>query len=185
MEIDRALSDRRQSLLALWQKKMLEIYPADSARFYSTEKNAFANPVGQTITGQSAALLDLVLGGGKPCEVAAVLEPIIRIRAVQDFSPSVALAFVPMLKAVMREELQDLLTDPSSASELSALDARVDEVLLTAVDIYVHCREEVAAIRVRETSRHVSGLLRRFGVTESTNGEELAEMVQLGRHSNR
>jgi len=154
---------------------MFEIYPADSARFYSTERNAFANPVGQTIASQSASLLDLILDGGERSAVAAALEPIIRIRAVQEFAPSVALGFVPLLKNAVREEIPDLLAEPARSTTLAALDARVDEALLVAVDLYVHCREEVAQLRVREATRQVSGLLRRLGWMETTSDEKPAE----------
>lgn len=167
MEIDRLLADRRQSLLARWQQDMFDIYPADSARFYSTERNAFANPVGRTTAEASATLLDLILDGSAPAAVAAALEPIVRIRAIQECAPSAALGFIPALKAALREEIPDLLSEPARSTTMVALDARVDEALLVAVDLYVRCREEVARIRVREATRQVSGLLRRFGVTES------------------
>jgi len=160
------VKERRENLLARWRKKMLAAYPADSAKFYGRECNGFANPVGQTIIENGEQLLNLVLDEGTDEEVRAALDPIIRIRAVQELSPSAALAFVPALKTAFREEIQELHTDNATSNALAALDARVDEVLLVAFDQYVLCREEVATIRVREAGRHVSGLLRRLGVAE-------------------
>jgi hypothetical protein len=158
------IQERRASLFARWRKKVLAIYPADSARFYASERNPFANPVGQTIVENSERLLDLLLDEGTVDEVRAALDPIIRIRAVQELAPSLALAFVPALKRALREEMQDLLADPVILRGLVDLDARVDDFLFVAFDLYMRCREEVATIRVREASRHVSGLLRRLGI---------------------
>ncbi len=169
------IKERRQNLLARWRKQMLASYPADSARFYAKEHDAFANPVGQTIVENSECLLDLLLDEGTVDEVRSALDPIIRIRAVQELSPSLALAFVPALKTAIREETQDLLADPAILDVLATLDARVDEVLFVAFDLYVRCREEVATIRVREAGRHVSGLLRRFGVAEWLEDKEPPE----------
>jgi hypothetical protein len=145
---------------------MLAVYPADSAHFYVKEGDAFANPVGQSAVETSERLLNLILEEGTREEVGAALEPIIRIRAVQELSPGQALAFMPALKAAFREEMQDLLADPAALHALIDFDARVDEALLVAFDLYMRCREQVATIRVREASRHVSGLLRRLGVAE-------------------
>ena len=169
------VKERRENLLARWRKKTLAAYPADSARFYAREGNAFANPVGQTILENGEQLLNLILDEGTDDEVRAALDPIIRIRAVQELSPSAALAFVPALKTAIREEIQDLQADTAISSALGALDARVDGVLLAAFDQYMLCREEVATIRVREAGRHVSGLLRRLGVTEWLGSGEPTE----------
>ena len=158
---------------------MLATYPANSARFYAEQSNAFANPVGQTLVENSERLLNLLLDGGTVDEVGAALEPIVRIRAVQELSPSQALAFVPALKTAMREEIHDLLADPEIVNGLTALDARVDEVLLVAFDLYTRCREEVATLRVREATRHVSGLLRRLGGAEWLPREKLPEATPV------
>jgi hypothetical protein len=151
---------------------MLAVYPADSARLYAKEGNAFANPVGQTIIETSEQLLSLLLDGGTNEQIGAALEPIIRIRAVQELSPGKAVAFVPALKTALREEMQDLLADPAILLALIDFDVRMDEAMFVAFDIYMRFREHVATIRVREASRHVSGLLRRLGVGALAEGED-------------
>ena len=151
---------------------MLAVYPADSARLYAKGDDPFANPVGQTIIQTSERLLTLLLDGGTHEEVAAALEPVIKIRAVQELSPGQALAFVPALKAALREEMQDFLADRAILHALIDLDARVDEATFVAFDLYMRCREQVATIRVREASRHVSGLLRRLGVADGAGRDE-------------
>ena len=173
------IKERKGSLLARWRKKALAVYPADSARFYAEEGDAFANPVGQSVVESSEQLLNLLLDGGTREEVGAALEPMIRIRAVQELSPGLALAFVPALKAALREEMQDLLVDPAILHALIDFDERVDEVLLVAFDLYARCREQVASIRVREASRHVSGLLRRLGGAEWAEREKPAECAPV------
>jgi hypothetical protein len=86
--------------------------------------------------------------------MSASLEAIIRIRAVQDFTPSQAVAFVIQLKQIVREEL-----GVGSSADLQGLEDRIDEVLLLAFDIYSKCRQKLNDIRVREVKNQVGRLL--------------------------
>ncbi len=174
MDIDRILNMHRNRVLARWQEKIFSTYPKDNAQLYEKEKDAFANPVGRTIAEQTERLLTLFLNHAENGELEAALMPIVKIRSIQFSCPSAALVFVPMLKTVIREVLHSLPPDSSVAADPLLLYNRIDEMLLIAFDCYAECREEVANLRVRETVRHVSGLLRRVGADPWFLGEETA-----------
>ena len=100
------------------------------------------------------------------------LEGLVRIRAVQDFSPAEAVAFVFLLKRAAREVLEDVSEQAQSvpARVLSDLEARIDSLALLAFETYTRCREEIFEIRVREAQRRTAALLERFN-RETPAGE--------------
>ena len=116
----------------------------------------FANPVGLTISTEIETLYDEIIQGENTEKISSCLDSIIRIRAVQDFKPSGAVAFVLQLKQIIREELGDGLAD-----EIRILDNRIDEIALLAFDIYSACRQKIFDIRVNEVKNQVGKLLER------------------------
>lgn len=70
------------------------------------------------------------------------LTDILSVRAVQDFTPSEAVRFIPALKEIVREIAGEETTAP--------VEARIDELLLLAFDIYMERREKIFGLRVRE-----------------------------------
>jgi len=156
MTLENLLSDKRSHIIKRWQEAIIASYPKDSQGFLKRTKSQFANPVGWIIAKEIETLYDEVMRGDDPEKVAACLETIIRIRAVQDFSPSQAVGFVLELKDIIREALG---TGPSP--DMDAIGRRVDKVLLTAFDVYSKCRQKIYDIRVREVKNQVGKLLER------------------------
>jgi hypothetical protein len=78
-------------------------------------------------------------------EMVPALDRIIRIRAVQELTPSQALAFILDLKQVVGE-----VAGEAAADELRAFEQRVDQLVLTAFDVYSECREQISSIRINE-----------------------------------
>jgi hypothetical protein len=102
--------------------------------------------------------------------VPEALEAIIRIRAVQDFSPAEAVGFVFLLKRAVREVLEGASSGSLPANMQSELEARIDALALSAFEIYTRCREQLFEIRVREAQRRTAALLERFN-RETPAGE--------------
>ncbi len=105
MKLGALIASRRPAILGRWRDEIASTYHPDAARFLSREKDRFANPVGWAIEHCTEAVLDQVAGAMDPDAVKEALDPIIRIRAVQDMSPSMAVAFVFGLKTAARDEL--------------------------------------------------------------------------------
>jgi hypothetical protein len=99
--------------------------------------------------------------------LAPVLDNIVRIRAIQDFTASQAVSFPFLLKQIIRAEFEpDAL--PYS-EELAALEARIDELALLAFDLYVKCREQVFEIKANEIKRRAFILERAHPRDSRTN----------------
>jgi hypothetical protein len=83
----------------------------------------------------------------------------VKIRAVQQFTPSQALSFVFALKSVIRKVVPEASKDPRFASELTEMDNRIDRLALTAFDLFMEAREEVSQLRISEVKRQVAWVM--------------------------
>jgi hypothetical protein len=170
MSLPQLLRDSRTSILARWKDLTLEVYADEAARFMRSEKDRFNNPVGRAIDSGLDTLCDGLLSGRPAKEMEQALDGIVRIRAVQDFSPAQAVGFVFLLKRAIREELGKAFAGKEALTELSVLDARIDNIALAAFDIYMRCREKICDIRVNEIKHLTSKLLERAQRNDARSG---------------
>lgn len=159
MGLKNLLKKKRGSILERWFQLIIQSYPPDTVKFLKKKKDRFANPVGHTIMTGTRSIFDSLIGEADSNQVPEFLENIIKVRAIQDFSPSQAVAFVFLLKQVVREELGENLERDSVAKKLSGLDSKIDQLGLMAFDIYTKSREKLFEIRVKEVKNRSSKLL--------------------------
>ena len=95
-----------------------------------------------------------------------------RIRAVQDFTPSQALSFIFPLKRIIREELCVEIAEKQLSDEMLSLESAIDNLALSAFDIYMKCREKIYDIKANEVKRSTFRLLQMANLINDTNGEE-------------
>ena len=155
MALMESLHGRRAAILERWLQGVMETYPAETGRFFTQVKDPFANPVGATLSRELAVLCDGVLGLAKPAEVAPALESLIKLRSVQDFTASQVVSFIFFLKQIAREQAGEALRAAPMAAEWAAFDARVDDLALSAFDIYSANRETICDIRLGEMRRKI------------------------------
>lgn len=144
-----------------WFDVALETYPADSSSFLRNKKRQFANPVGHTIFEGLEHILDELLKeqGLDIDRISPALDNIIRIRAVQDTTPSQALVFVFRLKKILRDEVER--AEVAHPKDIEILEARIDMIALTAFDLYVKCREKIYELKANELRNMTFRLLQR------------------------
>jgi len=175
MVLERFLSEKRDAILERWLQLILESYPAQTSGFLKQESDRFANPIGYTISQEIEALYEELLHGMNSDKLAASLDNIIRIRSVQDFSPSQVIAFTFLLKRAIKEELASEIGEKQVFEELLNFGSRIDELVLLALDIYMKCREKVYEIRVNEVkaeTEQLSKLLERTNLMYEKPGKE-------------
>ena len=182
MELKNLLLQKSSTILEKWFDLILETYPADTKRFLKQQRDRFANPVGTAISQEMERLFQGIVEGVETDKVYPSLERIIRIRAVQDFTPAQAVAFMFMLKGIIRAELGRDLRDQDLVDQLLAFESRIDELGLLAFEIYMKCREKLYEIRMNETRNQVSGLLRKAGLGCAVPGPEADQNPPKGPH---
>ncbi len=149
------LAARRDAIVQEWLARTLQSYPEHTSRFLVQEQDPFRNPVGQSLRDALPALFDEIVGGMDSAALRRLLDPIVRIRAVQDFTAGQAVAFLFLLKPVVREALRRENHTHPDWDDLAALDGRIDELALLAFDLFMRCREQVYEIKANEARRRV------------------------------
>ena len=172
MSLQKLLEEKRPAILNRWFNSILETYPADTKQFLQTRKNQFDNPVAHRISRGIEGIFSQILGGAEENDVSPFLDNVIRVRAVQEFTPSQAVGFIFDLKRLVREELGEEIREGQLSEELWRFEKAIDKLGLLALDIYMKCREEIYEVRVKEVKRSVSRLIERANKLCGIPGKE-------------
>lgn len=164
MGLPELLLQREGVIADQWLERTLATYSPDAAAFFDRRKNEFANPVGHTLRVGITGILASLLRDNDPTELCTQLEPIIKIRSVQDLTPGRAVSFVFLLKDAVRAVLSDELSDVQLLRELEVFERHVDQLALFAFDVFTKSRDKLHQLRINDVKRRVSGLMRRMGI---------------------
>ena len=148
--ITEILNNKKEAIVRKWIDLILNSYPAEAANFLKLKKNQFGNPIGHTITTNAEKIFDELINDCDFEKIKFLLDEIIKIRAVQSFSPSQALGFLFDLKKAIRDEFTSELSEKTISDELSKFDLLIDQMVLIGFDLYMGSREKVFKIRVNE-----------------------------------
>jgi hypothetical protein len=138
----------RAEIQRRWFEHITETYPEETSRFLKSQADQFANPVGARLRHATTSIVD-GLGDGRPAaELVGALDEILRVRALQEFSPSAAVGFILQLKRVVRDF--GSRSDAIDEASLAAFDLRVDELVLAAFDVYEACRDQMYKAQISQ-----------------------------------
>ena len=129
---------------------ILDTYPADGAKAFKRNADRFTNPVAYTISNEIDVLYEELIHDMDGNKLHASIDNIVRIRAVQDFSPSQAIAFVFLLKKAIREEIEADIWKNKLSKEYMEFESRIDKLALLTFDIHMKCREKIYELKVNE-----------------------------------
>lgn len=169
------LSHKKSQILDRWREAVFDNYAPETARFLKSQKDRFANPIAYQLTRGLTGILEGFLQEAEPDLVLAQLDEVLRLKAIQDASPSRALAFIFVLKTIIRQELAQELQNPDAAVELTDLESRLDGLALLGFDVFMQRREKIYDLKVSEMKRKVSALLRRHGLGDEYFQEQSGE----------
>jgi hypothetical protein len=162
------LALKKDAVINAWFARVVDTYPAETARFLRSQSDLFANPVGQTTLRSLRVLVDMLEADPDPKAVREALDPILRIRAIQAFSPTQAVRFVFDLKNIINEALP---ADPKNAAEMRRIDQRIDEMALAAFDIFVQCREKIYDLKANETKSRTFKAFAKAGLIKESSDD--------------
>ena len=182
LNITDILSQKRKKILEKWFEATIASYPPETVRFLRREKDRFANPVGRAVLEGVESIFDALLKGAEPEASTTFLDNIIRIRAVQDFSPSQAIDFIFSLKQVVKKELGNDLWEAGLMEGFLDFEASVDDLAKTAFNVYMKCREEIDELRMGEMRNRTERIMQRIN---SVYGDTESEPVQIDDNLNR
>jgi len=155
MDLAEAFRNYKGKIVDRWVDYTLSTYQSSS--FFKKEGDIFANPVGGTIREALKKLFSLLSRGATIEEMVPSLEQIMKIRSIQEFSPSQAVAPLNAVKHITREILAADKERSHLVADLYDFEFSVDLAVLAAFDIYMQCRERLYQTRIREikTGTHI------------------------------
>lgn len=165
MDLKGLLLERKSAILSKWFKVLLESYPAETAKFFKDQKRSFSNPVGSTIFQGIESLLEEIIDDDMDSQrVTLFLDNIIRVRAIQDFSASQAVAFIFSIKDIIRDEIEAAGASGRDLPnqiliDLQHLESKIDGIALLSFDVYMKCREKLYEIKANEVKNMTYRLL--------------------------
>ena len=160
MVLENLLLQNKTAILKRWFDLILETYPADTVTLMRREKDEFKNPVGATISREIEALFKKLCEGVQNGECLTSLDAILKIRSVQDFSPSKTVGFIFQLKKAIEETLKSEICREPNIEAWRAFQSRIDALALQAFDSYMGCREKICEIRINQAKAEKQMALR-------------------------
>ena len=170
MELSDFLKNNKDKVLKKWFKHAADTYHADTSAFLMNKKDPFANPVGGAVMKGLNGILDVIFGSIEKKDLPPFIEQMIKIRAVQHFSPSESLSFILFLKNIVREQFYKEHNKEKLISELISIETEIDEIVLIAFGIYADCREKINDIKANELKDRTYKAFERAGLVDKTNG---------------
>ncbi len=166
MSVQEKLCVHREQILEQWVKVFLDSYPAEGGKFFGRTTNPFSNPVGNTFKKNIAALFDLLVEESNIEQGRSAVDGIVRIRAVQGFLPSQALAPFLAIRGIVRSRLGEEKT----AFE-ERLGNRLDELMLLAFDQYMACRETLWQQKANSLYDRTHRLLEKHNLLQGSDSD--------------
>ena len=154
--LQQLMRDNRKELLDQWFHQFIGAYPPESVKYFERVENEFTNPIGSNVHRSLVAIFDELLGQQDADKLYGDLEMIMRIKAVQDVTPSQAIAFVFGLKSILRKAFtKEINNGTIKLSELLDFEDSLDTMALLAFNIYVDSRELIYDMRVQEMHQRI------------------------------
>lgn len=148
MNLPDLLLEHKSKLLQRWIDHVLGSYHADSTQFIQKETDRFANPLGYNITNALTALYKTFCGQREDFPETELAE-FIKVRAVQEFSPSEAVSFIYAIKDIVFTGCGDELSNVPRQEWLD-FEKRIDTAALKVFDLYSAFRERLYQVKLKE-----------------------------------
>lgn len=172
MKLKGLMKEKKSIILASWFDAIMETYPKDNTGFFQKQGDQFSNPVGHTFTQGIESTLEAIIEGTDLADGQSFLNDIIKVRAVQDFTPAKAVDFIFILKKVVKEQLEQEIRQDQIYDEFRKFESQVDDLALLAFNIYMGCREQINQLKVDELKRMTFTLLKKANLAHDIPMEE-------------
>ncbi len=172
MRLNNLLAQRKTAIIKNWFTLAVETYPPDTASFLKRQKDPFANPVGRTISRGLEALFNELLKEMDHETIISFLDPIIRIRAIQNFSPAQAVSFIFSLKKAVRENTKKEVPKEQLFNELLLFESKIDQLALIAFNLYMQCKEKIYDLKANEMRNSTYKAFKRAGLVREMPVDE-------------
>ena len=172
MRLNNLLEQRKTTIIKDWFTLAVETYPPDTASFLKRQRDPFANPVGRTVSRGLEALFNELLKEMDYETITSFLDPIIRIRAIQNFSPAQAISFIFLLKKVIRKNTKKEVPREQLFNELLLFESKIDQLVMIAFNLYMQCKEKIYDLKANEMRNSTYKAFKRAGLVREMPVDE-------------
>lgn len=171
MHLTEFLDSNRKEIAIDWFNRIADTYPLETAPFLKKQSDPFSNPVGSTARNAIESLVEELLKEIDVNAVTSILDPLIRIRAVQTmFTASQAVGFIFLLKKTIRDRIGEDLKTPQFLMDLFSFESKIDDVALLGFNIFTECREKIAELKANELKHRTFRAFERAGLVVEEPG---------------
>lgn len=174
MDVKDLLSKKRDSIINKSFELTISTYPENTQIFFKEKNRQFTNPVGYTIYKGIEQIIDNLISD-KPIEsFISPVEEIIKIRALQDFTPSQAVGFVFLIKKAIYDEL----VKDSNTDQLMDILAQIDSLSMIAFDIFMKYKERIYDLKAKELIDRTWWLLKKYNIVSEIEDETVKTKIK-------
>ena len=160
-QFSKLLEKHRKKIVKAWFQGVIDTYPDKTSEFLVNQKDQFANPIGANLNRDLENIFTELLREQSTEALSGSVDGIVRVRAVQDFSPAAAVGCFLKLKQIVRKSVGSQIAEQGLARELGAFDDKVDQLMLVAFETYMKCREKIWELKAKEAQNRTRNLLRK------------------------
>ncbi|PID78092.1 MAG: hypothetical protein CSB21_02190 [Deltaproteobacteria bacterium] len=158
-KLEKNAESMMEKIASRWFDAVLASYPVDKNRFLAGKEDPFMNPVGVNIKESVKKILKEILKKKPDNEkLSKLIDPVMRIAAVQEFGPARATAFIFSLKQIFREELKNKIEN--FYGELDEFSKKLDVLALIGFENYMKCREKIFELKARHVKERTLNILK-------------------------
>jgi hypothetical protein len=150
MTLKDLLTEKKAIILQRWFDRILEDYPPETQTLFRENKSPYSNPIGVTLRKGMEGLIDEILQTTNIEEARAILEPVMKVRAVENLPPSQGGKFILPLREVVSEIVREAKRTDLLGQEWLDLNSRITQLALLGMNLYSECREKVNQLRIKE-----------------------------------
>jgi hypothetical protein len=158
------LEKRKSAIVSKWFDEVAASYAPDAGRLLKKQRDPFSNPVGMSFRDGLSGLFDQVVHGIDREGALPFLDPLIRIRAVQAFTPSQATSFIFSLKTLLRRNYGKEICDQQLQEALVEIENRIDTLGFLAFDLFMECREKIYQLKTDTERNTIYRAFKRAGL---------------------
>ncbi|MDH5655173.1 MAG: RsbRD N-terminal domain-containing protein [Spirochaetia bacterium] len=153
------LKEKKPKIFEEWKKVSLLPFQEGSTFYKNTGQ--FSNPVAWTTEKELNNIYDALTGLLDEKSVDRAIDGIVRIRAVQEASPSDSIQFLSNFKTVLKNQFKDFESlklksgETISMDEFSDMISGIDRLIYRAFDLYMSCREQLFKIKLDQISQGI------------------------------
>lgn len=153
MTLDKFLKKNKDMIVEQWFSMIIGTYSEQSVKYLSKKDNTFANPIGAITAVEIEQIYEHLIEPKIDFNISEHLEPIVRMRAVQDFSPAQAAEFILFLKKIVHKLVEEQNLQNDFSADMFQFESKIDDLLLNVFDLYVTAKTILIEMKAGQENR--------------------------------